>query len=166
MRYTDDEVPCTLYLVRSGSRRIVSNTTDGQRVTWILQVPPKPGYIAVPNCISALKTPLTQLGVNYLNTDQSPASTPNGTALQFVSAPNMNDIGIFPEHVPAQMLQVNIDGAPAPLPPPSLEVHMIICYEPMSQVQVDTITFVYFWCIFKMIYLRGKFFEKCVRGHE
>jgi hypothetical protein len=145
MQYTDEEVPCTLYLVRLGSRRIVSNTANGQRVIWILQVPPKPGYISVPNCISAVKTPLTQLGVNYLNTDQSPASMSNGTALQFVSAPNMNEIGTFPEHVPAQMLQVNIDGAPAPLPPPSLEVHMIICYEPMSQVQVDTISFVYFW---------------------
>jgi len=137
-------VPCTLYLIRLGSRRIVLNTTDGQRVTWLLQVPQKPGYIAVPNCISAFKTPLTQLGVNYLNADQSPASMPNGTALQFVSAPNMNNIGTFPEHVPAQMLQVNIDGAPTPLPPPALEVHIIICYEPVSQIQVYTIRFIHF----------------------
>lgn len=138
MQYSDEEVPCTLYLVRPGSRRIVSSNTDGQRVTWIVQVPPKPGYISVPNCVSAFKTSVTQVGVNYLNTDQSPASMPNGTALQFVSAPNMKDIGSFPEHVPAQMLQVNIDGVPPPLPPPSLEVHMIICYEPMSQTQVNS----------------------------
>ena len=139
MQYTDEEVPCTLYLVRPGSRRIVSNTTDGQRVTWVLQIPAKPGYVSVPNCISAVKTPLTQLSVNYLNADQSPASMSNGTALQFVSPPNKYDIGTFPEHVPAQMLQVYIDGAPPPLPPLSLEVHMIICYEPMSQMQVYTI---------------------------
>lgn len=144
MRYTDEEVPCTLYLIRPGSRRIVTSTTVNQRVTWILQVPPKPGYISIPNCISALKTPLYQLGVNYLNIDQSPATLLNGTALQFVSAPNMNDIGTFPEHVPAQLLQVNIDGAPPPLPPSSLEVHMIICYEPIPPIQVHTISFAYF----------------------
>jgi len=144
MQYTDEEVPCTLYLIRQGSRRIVTSTTADPRVTWVLQVPPKPGYISVPNCISALKTPLYQLGVNYLNTDQSLASMPNGTALQFVSAPNMNDIGTFPEHVPAQILQVNIDGAPPPLPPPSLEIHMIICYEPIPQTQVYIINFTYF----------------------
>lgn len=136
MQYSEEEVPCTLYLIRPGSRRIVVNTADGQRVTWVVQVPQKPGYIAVPNCVSALKTPLSQLGVNYLNTDQTPASTSNGSALQFVSQPNMNDIGSFPEHVPTEMLQVNIDGAPPPLPPTTLEVHMIICYEPQSQVQV------------------------------
>jgi hypothetical protein len=151
MQYTDDEVPCTLYLVRPGSRRIVANTSDSQRVTWLVQVPPRQGYISVPNCISAVKTPLNQLSVNYLNTDQSPASMSNGTALQFVSAPNMHDIGTFPEHVPAQMLQVNIDGAPPPLPPPSLEVHMIICYEPMSQVQVNTIHFNHVFEILKVI---------------
>jgi hypothetical protein len=139
MQYTDEEVPCTLYLVRLGSRRIVANTISGQRVTWLLQVPPRPGYISVPNCISALKTPLSQLGVNYLNSDQTPASMSNGTALQFVSPLNMNDIGTFPEHLHVQMLQVNIDGAPAPLPPPSLEIHMIICYEPISQAQVHTL---------------------------
>ncbi|CAF4007281.1 unnamed protein product, partial [Rotaria sp. Silwood1] len=72
------------------------------------------------------------------NENQSSASMSNGTALQFVAAPNASDIGTFPEHVPAQILQVDIDGAPAPLPPPSLEVHMIICYEPMFQVQVYT----------------------------
>jgi hypothetical protein len=143
MQYSDEEVPCTLYLVRPGSRRIVSSNADNQRVTWILQVPPKPGYISVPNCVSVFKTSLTQLSVNYLNTDQSPASMSNGTALQFVSTSNMKDIGSFPEHVPAQMLQVTIDGAPAPLPPPSLEVHMIICYEPLSQVQVYTTNFAY-----------------------
>jgi hypothetical protein len=163
MQYTDEEVPCTLYLVRQGSRRIVSNTVDGQRVTWILQVPPKPGYISVPNCISAVKAPLTQLGVNYLNTDQSPASMSNGTALQFVSAPNMNEIGTFPEHVPAQILQVNIYGAPAPLPPPSLEVHIIICYEPISQLQVDTVCFAYFWRIFRAICLTKKLLKNCLR---
>jgi hypothetical protein len=69
---------------------------------------------------------------------------PNGTALQFVSTPNMNDIGTFPEHVPAQILQVNIDGAPPPLPPPTLEIHMIICYEPIPQTQVYIINFTYF----------------------
>lgn len=137
MQYTEDEVPCTLYLIRPGSRRIVSNTTNGQRVTWILQVPPKPGYVAIPNCISIVKCPITQLNVNYLNTDQSLSTWPNGSVLQFMSAPNMNDMGSFPEHVPAQMLQVNIDGVPPPLPPATLEVHMIICYEPMSQSQVN-----------------------------
>jgi hypothetical protein len=65
---------------------------------------------------------------------------PNGSALQFVSADNMNDIGTFPEHIPAQMLQVNIDGVTTPLPPSSPEVHMIICYEPMSTQQVYLIT--------------------------
>jgi hypothetical protein len=141
MQYTDEEVPCTLFLVRPGSRRIVANTTDDQRVTWLLQVPPKRGYISVLNCISALKTSFSQLSVNYLNPDQSPVSMSDGTILQFVSAPNMNDIGTFPEHIPAQILQVSIDGAPAPLPPPSLEVHMIICYEPISTLQVYLITF-------------------------
>ncbi len=140
MRYTDEQVPCTLFLIRPGSRRIVANTTDDQRITWVLQVPSKRGYISVPNCISALKTSLSQLSVNYLNADQSPASMPNGSALQFVSADNMNDIGTFPEHIPAQMLQVNIDGVTTPLPPSSPEVHMIICYEPMSTQQVYLIT--------------------------
>ncbi len=140
MQYTDEEVPCTLFLIRPGSRRIVANTTDDQRITWVLQVPPKRGYISVPNCISVLKTSLSQLSVNYLNADQSPASMPNGSALHFVSADNMNDIGTFPEHIPAQMLQVNIDGAPASLPPSSPEVHMIICYEPMSTLQVYLIS--------------------------
>ena len=143
MRYTNDEVPCTLYIVRPGSRRIVANATNGQRVTWILQVPSRPFYIAVPNCISVSKTPISQVGVNYLNNDQSPASTSNGTALQFSSVPNMHDIGSFPEHVSAQILQVNMDGIPPPLPPPSLEVHMIICYEPESAPQVDIISFIY-----------------------
>ena len=162
MRYTDDEVPCTLYLVRPGSRRIVANTTNGQRVTWILQVPSRPGYISVPNCISALKTPLSQLGVNYLNNDQSPTSTSNGTALQFVSAPNMNDIGSFPEHVPAQMLQVNIDGAPAPLPPPLLEVHVIICYEPMPSAQVNTMHLISFSATFLIIPMHSMHRKRCI----
>ncbi|CAF2997973.1 unnamed protein product [Rotaria sp. Silwood2] len=136
----DDEIPCSLYLVRPGSRRIVSNITDGARITLLLQVPSKAGYISVPNFISILKTSLTQLSVNYVNANQTSASMSNGSALQFVAAPNASDIGAFPEHVPAQMLQVNIDGAPAPLPPPSLEVHMIICYEPISQVQLQQST--------------------------
>ncbi|CAF4792469.1 unnamed protein product [Rotaria sp. Silwood1] len=140
MQNIDDEIPCTLYLIRSGSRRIILNTTDDGRLTLLLQIPPKAGYISVPHFISALKTPLTQLSVNYLNENQSSASMSNGTALQFVAAPNASDIGTFPEHVPAQILQVNIVGAPAPLPPPSLEVHMIICYEPMSQVQPQQLT--------------------------
>ena len=136
MQYTEDEVPCTLYLIRPGSRRIVANATDKQRVTWLLQVPSKPGYDAIPNCISALKAPLNQLSVNYLNADQSPASMPNGAALQFVSIPTMPTLGNFPEHFPAEILQVNIDGVQDPLPPPTLEVHMIICYEPKSSAQV------------------------------
>ena len=136
MQYTDDEIPCTLYLIRPGSRRIIANNANGQRVTWTVQVPQKQGYIAVPNCISALKTPLSQLGVNYLNADQSPASLSNGTALQFIAPQNMNELGLFPEHVPAEILQVNIDGTPSPSPPSTLEVHMIICYEPQSQAQV------------------------------
>ena len=137
MQYTEDEVPCTLYLIRPGSRRIVNNSTNNQRVIWVLQVPSKPGYVAVPNCISVVKSPVTQLSVNYLNADLSPAAMSNGSQLQFVSASNMSDIGMFPEHLPAQMLQVNIDGIPPPVPPATLEVHMIICYEPIGQNQVS-----------------------------
>ncbi|CAF1484437.1 unnamed protein product [Adineta steineri] len=135
MRYTNEEVPCTLYVIRSGSRRIIANTSDDETVTWVLQVPSKPGFISVPNCLSVHKTSFDQLTVNYMNADQTYAEMPNGTALEFVSGPDMNDISTFPEHIPAQMLEVNIDGAPSPLPPPSLEVHMIICFEPMSAVQ-------------------------------
>lgn len=143
MRYSDVEIPCTLHIIRAGSRLIVANTNNGQRVTWILQVPSRPGYMAVPNCISVSKCSFSQVSVNYLNNDQSPALTSNGTSLQFVSLPNMTDIGSFPAHVSAQKLQVDIDGAPLPLPPPSLEVHVIICYELTSPPQVDIMSLIY-----------------------
>ncbi|CAF4382401.1 unnamed protein product [Rotaria socialis] len=131
----DDEIPCTLYVVRPGSRRIVSNTTNAERLGLILQVPSKSGYMSIPNSISVRKTPITRLSVNYLNTDRSPASMSNGSILHFLAAPNVSDITTFPERVSAEMLQVNIDGALTPSSPPSYEVHMIICYESMPQTQ-------------------------------
>ncbi|CAM4820364.1 unnamed protein product [Rotaria magnacalcarata] len=131
----DDEIPCTLYVVRPGSRRIVSNTTNAKRLGLILQVPSKSGYMSIPNSISVRKTPITRLSVNYLNTDRSPASMSNGSVLHFLAAPNVSDIPTFPDRVSAEMLQVNIDGAVTPPSPPSYEVHMIICYESTPQTQ-------------------------------
>ena len=110
-------------------------TSNGQRGVWSLQVPSKADRISVPNYVAIVKSPLTQLSVSYLNADQSLATMPNGTTLQFVAAPNMDFVDTFPEHVPAQILKVDVNVDPAPSLPPSLEIHMMICYEPISQVR-------------------------------
>ncbi|UJR32130.1 hypothetical protein I4U23_019598 [Adineta vaga] len=135
MRYSNEEVPCTLYLVRPGSRRIVSNLTDDQSVTWTVQVPRKYGYASIPNIVSAHNTDFDQLVVNYVNVDQSPTLLPNGTALEFISTPDANDINTFPDDIPAQMLEVVVDGISPVASPSSLEIHMIICYKPLTALQ-------------------------------
>jgi hypothetical protein len=136
MRYTNEEVPCTLYLIRAGSRQIVSSTADDDTVTWLLKVPPKPGFNAMPKFLTVQKASVDQLTVNYLNADQSPTLLPNSTALEVMADAEDNDISTFPENIPAQMLEVIIDGISPPVPPPGLEVQMIICYKPVSAMQV------------------------------
>ena len=135
---TDEEVSCTLYLIHSGSRRIVANHTNGQSLTWLLQVPTKAGYNSIPNSVSAPKTACDQLSVSYLNADKTLAMMPNGSTIHLQSAANMNDIRMFPEHVSADMLQVNLIGISASSSVNALEIHLIICYEPISQGQVRT----------------------------
>ena len=136
MQYTDEEIPCSLFLIRAGSRRIIASQTNGQSLTWWLQVPPKSGCNSVPIFISAPKVSLNQMSVSYLNADKTIAVMPNGSSLHVQSATNRSDIGTFPPHVPAQILQVSINGLPTPSSANILEVHMIICYEATTQIQV------------------------------
>lgn len=133
----DEEMPCSLYIIRPGSRRIVSNTTDGQRLNFILQFPSRTGHISVLNFISAPKVSLTQMNISYLDANQSHASSSNRTALRFVAPPKAFTMAGFPAHVPVQKLQVNISGVPNPLPPTALEIQIIICYERISKVKIN-----------------------------
>ena len=137
--YNKDEIPCTLYVIRWGSHRLLATTTNNQSVTWLVEVPQKPGYMAVPKFITIMKTSLDRMGVNYFYLNQTQASMPNGTTLQFMADPNKLDISNFPDRLPAEILQVNMNGIPTNSLP-HVEVQMIICYELMDQTPVSSKT--------------------------
>ncbi|CAF0949292.1 unnamed protein product [Adineta ricciae] len=137
LRYTDEQAPCVLYYIRSGSRRIISNSTDDESITWIVQVPPKYGYGSIPTLVSAQNIDFDQLAVNYLNPDQSPAQLANGSALEFISAPDANDISTFPDDTFVHMLEVVVDGVTSPASQSSLEIRLLVCFKPLSSSQFD-----------------------------
>lgn len=136
LRYTDEQAPCALYYVRSGSRRIISNSTDDQSISWIVQVPPKYGYGSIPTLVSAQNIDYDQLAVNYLNPDQSPAQSANGSALEFISEPDASDISTFPDDTFVHTLEVVVDGVASPDSQSSLEIRLLVCYKPLSLSQV------------------------------
>lgn len=145
-------MPCTRYKIKPGSPRILSNTVNAENLSLVLQVPTKTGHFAVPNVISIWNIPVTQLSVNYLNPDKSPIRISNDVALKFVSSHNGSNIVILPEHLPAQMLQVNIDGNASSSS--SFEIHMIVCYEPIELPQVNLAYLNY------CIHIRYRLFDK------
>ena len=136
LRYTDEQTPCALYYIRPGSRRIISNSTDDESISWIVQVPPKYGYGSIPTLVSAQNIDFDQLAVNYLNPDQSPVQLANGSALEFISAPDANDISTFPDDTFVHILEVVVDGVTSPASQSSLEIHLLVCFKPLSSSQV------------------------------